>query len=78
MNDLLWLEITSMKELSGLVLWPWEWKTGRAPQVGRSEEESMEGSPTDNETDNGPNGQESPTDSGDSCATSSVNTSEEE
>ena len=78
MNDLSWVEIASMKELSGLVLQPWEWKMHGAPQGGRAEEEGTEGSLTDNETDDGPNGWESPTDSGDSCATSRVSTSKEE
>ena len=41
------------------------------------EEEDTEGSLTD-ETDEGPDGWESPTDSGDSRATSRVSTSEEE
>ena len=77
MNDLSWVEAASAKELSELVLWPWEWEMHGAPQDGRGKEEDMEGSPTD-ETDKGPDGWESPTDSGDSLATSSVSTSKEE
>ena len=77
MNDLSQVEITSAKELSGLVLQPWEWKMHGAPQSGRGKEEGTESGPTD-ETDNGPDGQESPTDSGDSHATSSVSSSKEE
>ena len=72
MNNLSQAEITSLKEANGLVLQPWEWKMRRAPQAWRGEEEGTESGLTDNKTDDGPDGWESPTDSGDSCATSSV------
>ena len=71
------MEATSAKELSELVLQPWEQEMHGAPQGRRDKEEDTEGSLTD-ETDEGPDGQESPTDSGDSHATSLVSTSEEE
>ena len=76
MNDLSRAEATSAKELSELVLQPWEQEMCGAPQGRRGKEEDTEGSPTD-ETDKGPDSQESPTDSGDSCATSHVSTSEQ-
>ena len=79
MGNLSQVEVASTKELSELVPWPWEWKACRVPQVKRGEEEGMEDSPTDdNKTDDGHIGHESPTDSGGSCAPSSVSTSEEE
>ena len=77
MNNLWQVEIASAKELSGLVLQPSEWKMCRAPQVGRGKEEGMESGLT-YETDDGPDGWESPTDSRDSHSTSSVSTSKEE
>ena len=45
MGDLSRVEVTSAKELSELVLHPWEWKARRAPWVKRGEEEGMESSP---------------------------------
>ena len=57
MNDLSWAETMSMKELSELVLRPWEWQMRRMSQGRRGEEE---GSLTDNKTDNGPNGRRVP------------------
>ena len=80
MGDLLRVEVASAKELDGLVLQPWVWKACREPQVERGEEEGMESSPPtdDNERDNGPFNPESPTESGGSRATFSVNTSKEE
>ena len=74
-SDLSQAEVASTKELSELIPWPWEQEAQRVPQVKGSIEEG----PTDsNETGNGPINQESPKDSGDTCANSSVSNSEEE